>query len=101
MKRISQAEAEAIWRARDRMHQLGTLASRQSLPLRGRGELQTRFAALREELANRHVPCPSTWVGYRVIPDEVEFWHRAPNRLHARELFTRRGRRWVRTLLNP
>jgi len=101
VERIRRAEAEAAWRGREKLHQLGTLASRQSLPLRTRRELDARFTALREEYAGRDVPCPPTWVGYRVIPAEIEFWRRAPNRLHARELFTRRGTRWVRTLLNP
>lgn len=101
VEEISRAEAESTWRARERGHQLGTIASRQSRPLRSRAELEKRHSALQRQYAGIDVPCPSTWVGYRVVPDEIEFWQRVADRLHARELFTRRGRRWARTLLNP
>jgi pyridoxamine 5'-phosphate oxidase len=101
VEQIPRAEAEEAWCRREKGHQIGTLASRQSRPLSSRAELQKRFVALQRAYAGRDVPCPPTWTGYRVKPDEIEFWQRVPNRLHARERFNRRGRRWVSTLLNP
>jgi pyridoxamine 5'-phosphate oxidase len=101
VEEIARAEAVATWRAREKGHQLGTLASRQSTPLKDRKELARRFEILQREFANREVPCPPTWVGFRVKPTEVEFWERSPNRLHAREVYTRTRAGWKRTLLNP
>ena len=101
VEEISRAEAEATWRNREKGHQLGTLASRQSLPLKRRGELSRRHAELRRIYATRDVPCPPTWVGYRVVPDEIEFWQREADRLHARERFARTRGGWRRELLNP
>lgn len=101
VEEISRAEAEATWRAREKGHQLGTLASRQSLPLKDRKELARRFEILQREFANREVPCPPTWVGFRVKPAEIEFWERSPNRLHARELFVKTRSGWRHELLNP
>ncbi len=101
VERISRAEAETTWRAREKGHQLGTLASRQSAPLKNRSELERRFEILQREFANREVPCPPTWVGFRVKPSEIEFWERSPNRMHAREVFTKSRSGWKRILLNP
>lgn len=35
------------------------------------------------------VPLPGFWGGYRIVPDEVEFWCGRPNRLHDRFKYTR------------
>jgi pyridoxamine 5'-phosphate oxidase len=101
VEEISRTEAEATWRARAKGHQLGTLASRQSLPLKDRRELSRRHAELTRAYATREVPCPPTWVGYRIVPDEIEFWERGTDRLHAREVYTRGRGGWRRELLNP
>ena len=49
------------------------------------------------------VPRPPYWVGYRVAPQEIEFWQERPFRLHDRVAFTRAGPTapWIKTRLYP
>jgi pyridoxine/pyridoxamine 5'-phosphate oxidase len=36
-----------------------------------------------------------------VRPDAIEFWTQRKHRLHDREIYLRRGRKWRRDLLQP
>jgi len=57
-----------------------------------------------EEAKQRHgeqPPRPPQWGGYRVIPDEIEFWQGRADRLHDRLLYTRSGTGWRIERLAP
>jgi pyridoxamine 5'-phosphate oxidase len=98
---VSAAEADAYWVTRPRASQLAALASDQSAALTSRARLVARWRALARRHADGAVPRPPHWTGYRVVPDAIEFWTHRDHRLHDRELFTRRGRSWQRTRLQP
>jgi len=44
---------------------------------------------------------PDHWGGYRVIPNEFEFWQGRPDRLHHRVSFIRKGDTWSINQLAP
>ncbi|MGD8965518.1 MAG: pyridoxine 5'-phosphate oxidase C-terminal domain-containing protein, partial [Gammaproteobacteria bacterium] len=56
---------------------------------------------MKRRFSDGKIPLPSFWGGYRVIPQETEFWQGRENRLHDRFLFTRDGERWTIQRLAP
>jgi pyridoxamine 5'-phosphate oxidase len=94
-------ESDAIFLARPRESRLSALASRQSEPLESREALEARVRELTAELEGREVERPSFWGGYRVVPDEIEFWQHAENRLHIRFVYRREGDSWELEALQP
>ena len=99
---VSGAEADAYWRTRPRESRLAATASYQSAPLASHAALVARWRRLRARYRGADIPRPPGWRGFRVVPDEIEFWTRRAHRLHHRELFVRRrGGGWQRRLLQP
>ncbi len=101
VKKVSAAESEAYFATRHRHSQVGAWASHQSEPMHSREELEQRFEALLRKYEGGPVPRPKHWGGYLLAPEAIELWEARQSRLHVRELYTRRGRRWAYTLLNP
>lgn len=97
----SAEESDAYFHSRPPEAQLGAWASEQSAPLSGRAALEARFVQLQAKYAGQAVPRPPTWGGYRLVPEEVEFWQGRPHRLHDRLLYRRAGEAWTITRLAP
>lgn len=94
-------EADAYFASRGRDSRIGAWASRQSSPLGARAELEDAFARYAAEFGEGPVPRPERWVGYRLVPREIEFWSDRPHRLHDRILFARGERGWTGRRLYP
>jgi pyridoxamine 5'-phosphate oxidase len=101
VSRVSRPEADAYWMTRPRQSQIGAWASQQSRPLKNRAALLKRYREFERRYKGKAVPRPAYWVGFRVAPSRIEFWRCGDFRLHRRTAFTKSGRRWKATLLNP
>jgi pyridoxamine 5'-phosphate oxidase len=100
---VSNEEADAYFATRSRMAQIGAWASKQSAALESRLAFEKAIAKFTAKFAIGAVPRPPFWVGYRVVPTEIEFWQERPFRLHDRISFTRTSLSapWTKTRLYP
>ncbi len=93
--------AEELFAERPRSHQLQAHVSRQGEEIESVEVLRERLEALDAELGDRPVPCPEDWGAVRIVPDRIELWEEAEDRLHRRTLYTAEAGGWNRTLLAP
>lgn len=89
--KTSRKESETYFHSRPVGSQLSAWASRQSAVLDGRRVLDARMEEMNERFANKRVPLPPHWGGYRLKPDNMEFWQGRSNRLHDRFRYTRQS----------
>jgi pyridoxamine 5'-phosphate oxidase len=99
--RLSGEESDAYFAGRPRGSRLGAWASEQSRPVEDRSVLEERVRALEAEYEGLEIPRPPFWGGYRVEPEEIEFWQGRENRLHDRLVYRREDGAWRIERLQP
>lgn len=101
VEKTSRQESEEYFNTRPLESRLGAWASRQSEVIPGRSDLERKVSDLKERYANRDVPVPPFWGGFRLQPLAIEFWQGRENRLHDRIRYLLRGGVWVIERLSP
>jgi pyridoxamine 5'-phosphate oxidase len=101
VSRVSDEESNAYFASRPRGHQIGAWASDQSAIIENRGAVDQRAESAASRFADRPVPRPPYWGGYRVVPEVVEFWQGRENRLHDRLEYVRLDGVWRIQRLSP
>ena len=89
--RASDVESDAYFAGRPRESCIGAWASAQSQSLSDRATLERLTADFETKFADRPIPRPPNWGGFRIVPDSVEFWQGGVARLHDRLIYRRQA----------
>ena len=87
VEKMTVAESASYFLTRPRESQIAAWASRQSRPISARALLEKQVSVLREKFGKGEIPLPDFWGGYRVLPQQIEFWQGGEHRLHDRFLY--------------
>jgi pyridoxamine 5'-phosphate oxidase len=100
MEKISDAESDTYFHSRPLDSRIGAWASPQSQVIDGRTVLVTNAAKYAAQFM-LNPPRPPHWGGYRLVPDEWQFWQGRKSRLHDRLRYRFNEGDWIRERLAP
>lgn len=89
VEKISKADSLKYFLSRPKNSQLGAWVSQQSSVISSRKILIDKFFELKEKFSKKEVPFPDFWGGYRIVPNQIEFWQGGEYRLHDRFLYNK------------
>lgn len=101
VEEVSDHESDLYHSSRRRGSQLGAWASKQSTELDEYATLEKRVAEFEKQYEGANVPRPPYWGGYRLKPNEIEFWENIEFRLHKRLVYTKTVKGWKTKKLYP
>jgi pyridoxamine 5'-phosphate oxidase len=100
VEKISDAESDAYFASRPLDSRIGAWASPQSQVIESRTTLVANAAKYGAQFLLQP-PRPPHWGGYRLIPDQWEFWQGRKSRLHDRLRYSLNAGQWLRERLAP
>ncbi len=102
VEKVMTDESLQYFLSRPRESQLAAWASAQSRPLASKEVLLQQFDAISRKFEQGEIPLPEFWGGYRVRPQQIEFWQGGQHRLHDRFEYTlQAGEQWNVERLAP
>ena len=82
---IENKEADEYYNSRAYGSRIGAWASSQSQTMNNRNEFINKIKEFEKKYPDqKNVPRPPHWSGWRVEPDNIEFWLEIKNRIHER-----------------
>ena len=101
-KLISDEEADKYFNSRSYESKIGAWASSQSSMLKSKKELLEKIDNFKNKYPEQNnVRRPSWWSGWKIYPEEIEFWLQGENRIHERLNYVNNNGKWFKELLYP
>lgn len=102
-EKISPQESDDYFKSRPIKSQIGAWASSQSTVLVDRNQLEEEMERLTKKFGEggETLTRPDFWGGFRVVPENMEFWQGRRSRLHDRFRYSKEGESWTRNRLSP
>ena len=102
IQKVPAKESDQYFALRPRASQISSWASVQSRVIPGRKFFEDRMEKYEKEFSGGPVSRPPQWGGYRLVPNEFEFWFGRANRLHDRLRYRlKAGGKWTIDRLSP
>jgi len=102
VKKVTGEESDRYFNQRPKEHRINTCASPQSSVVASREDLEAWAAAIQKMHPGEGPPRPKHWGGFRVEPQEIEFWQQGAHRLHDRIRYrSKKDGTWIRERLAP
>ena len=99
---VDKKEADEYFVSRDYGSKISAWASSQSKVMKNRNEFLDKIKVFEKKFSdNKNVPRPPHWSGWRIIPNEIEFWLEAKNRSHQRLNYRKENDKWIKEILYP
>jgi len=101
VEKITDIESDEYFQSRPRGSKIGAWASQQSREIPDRAHLEGLYIEFENQYVKDDIPRPEYWGGFRLIPNDIEFWQGRENRLHDRYCYRKQGNDWKRFRLAP
>ncbi len=94
---------EKYWKTLPRRRQLkfSAYAPTSGQPISSIAVLEEKRERLTEKYQGEEVPCPDTYVGFRLQPEMITFYHFREDAFSEVERYTHEVRGWRREILSP
>ena len=99
---VEKEEADNYFNSRKYGSKISAWASSQSEKMGNRNEFLNKIKEYEKKFPKeKDVPRPPHWSGWRILPNEIEFWVEVDNRSHQRLIYKKESGKWVKEILYP
>ena len=102
VQQVTEKEANEYYNSRPYKNRISAWASNQSEKLESRDTFLKKIEEFEKKYPDQNnVPRPPHWSGWRILPNEIEFWLDGEGRIHERLNYTNNNGKWIKEILYP